>query len=232
VSGAAIAARGVFKRFGRAAALRELDLDVAAGSTLAVLGPNGAGKSTLLRLLAGLSRPSAGAIRVDGRLPTHRSSRARVGYLGHATLLAPSLTVRENLVFAGRLYGLAAPRERAAQRLDQEGLEELAGRPVAALSRGQAQRVAIARALVHDPELVLLDEPFSGLDRLASARVAERLQALRARGATLVLVTHGQGPVLELADCALMLAAGRRAWSGPVDGASAGLERALELVSA
>jgi heme ABC exporter ATP-binding subunit CcmA len=227
VSGAAIAARGVAKRFARAAALTDLDLDVAPGASLAVVGPNGAGKSTLLRLLAGLARPSAGRIEIDGRPPTHRSARAALGYLGHATLLAPSLTVRENLIFAARLYGVAAARERAHERLASEGLEALADRPAGALSRGQAQRVAIARALVHTPALVLLDEPFTGLDRGASRRLAARLAELRAHGHTSVLVTHGLEHVRELADEALVLCAGRVAWRGRVDARGDELERAL-----
>jgi heme ABC exporter ATP-binding subunit CcmA len=229
VSGAAIAARGVAKRFGRAAALRDLDLDVAPGASLAVVGPNGAGKSTLLRLLAGLARPSAGRIEIDGRPPTHRDARAALGYLGHATLLAPSLTVRENLVFAARLYRVPAPRERADAQLASEGLEALAERPAGALSRGQAQRVAIARALVHAPALVLLDEPFTGLDRGAAQRLAERLAELRAHGHTSVLVTHGLEHVRDLADEALVLSAGRAAWRGHLGGSGADLERALAL---
>jgi heme ABC exporter ATP-binding subunit CcmA len=227
VSGAAIAARGVTKRFARAVALCDVDLDVAPGASLAVLGPNGAGKSTLLRLLAGLARPSAGRIAIDGRPATHSTSRASLGYLGHATLLSPSLTVRENLIFAARLYGVAAARERAAEQLEREGLAALADRPAGALSRGQAQRVAIARALIHAPALVLLDEPFTGLDRGAAERLAERLSALRSEGHTSVLVTHGLEHVRELADEALVLSAGRTAWRGRLDAAGDEFDHAL-----
>jgi heme ABC exporter ATP-binding subunit CcmA len=227
VSGAAVAARGATKRFAGAAALDGLDLDLAAGASLAVVGPNGAGKSTLLRLLAGLARPSAGRIEIDGRPPTHRIARAALGYLGHSTLLSPGLTVRENLVFAARLYGVAAPRERAAEQLASEGLLALAERRAGALSRGQAQRVAIARALIHAPALVLLDEPFTGLDRGAAQRLAARLAELRARGHTSVLVTHGLEHVRELADEALVLCAGRATWRGRVDASSDALERAF-----
>jgi heme ABC exporter ATP-binding subunit CcmA len=227
VSGAAVAARGVSKRFARAAALCDLDFDVAPGVGLAVLGPNGAGKSTLLRLLAGLSRPTTGRVAIDGRPATHRSSRERLGYLGHSTLLAPSLTVRENLIFAARLYRVAAPRERAAQQLAREGLEALADRPAGALSRGQAQRVAIARALIHSPALVLLDEPFTGLDRGAAQRLAGRLAELRAHGHTSVLVTHGLEHVRELADEALVLSAGRATWRGRLGAGGDDLERAF-----
>jgi len=227
VSGAAIAARGVSKRFAGAAALEHLDLDLAAGASLAVVGPNGAGKSTLLRLLAGLARPSTGEIAINGRPPTDRIARAGLGYLGHATLLSPSLTVRENLVFAARLYGVASPHERAAEQLAREGLAPLADRPAGALSRGQAQRAAIARALIHAPALVLLDEPFTGLDRGAAQRLAARLGDLRARGHTSVLVTHGLEHVRELADEALVLCAGRTTWRGAISARSDELERAL-----
>jgi heme ABC exporter ATP-binding subunit CcmA len=217
VSGAALSARGVGKRFGRAVALREVDFELPAGRALAVLGPNGAGKSTLLRLVAGLARPSSGELEVDGRPAAHRESRGRVGYLGHATLLSPQLTVYENLLYAARLYGLHAPRERAAAQLAAEGLDALAGHRAAALSRGQAQRVAIARALIHDPDLVLLDEPFTGLDAGAADRLTRRLGALRGSGCTCILVTHATGPVRALADEAMVLEAGRPVWRGPSD---------------
>ena len=208
-AGAAVRARGVMKRFGRAAALRGIDLDLAPGSALAVLGPNGAGKTTLLRLLAGLARPSRGQLEVDGRPPAHRDSRARVGFVGHATALAPSLTVRENLLFAARLHGLPEARRLADARLEREGLGELADRLASALSRGQAQRVAIARALVHDPALVLLDEPYTGLDRDAAARLARRLEEIREAGRTLVVVTHDPAALAGLVDGSLELRAGR-----------------------
>lgn len=227
MSGAAIAARGVTKRFGRAAALRDLELEVAPGTSLVLLGPNGAGKSTLLRLIAGLSRPSEGSLEIDGRPAHHRETRARLGYVGHATLLSPSLTVRENLIFAGRLQGLPSPRSRADERLEREGIGALAERPAAELSRGQAQRVAIARALIHDPALVLLDEPFTGLDGGAAERLVERLSGLRTGGCTTVLATHALDSARALADRALVLASGRCTWSGPVSADTADLEAAL-----
>ena len=225
MSGAALAARGATKRFGRAAALRDVDLEVDAGRCLAVLGPNGAGKSTLLRLFAGLARPTEGAVEIDGRAATHREARARVGYLGHATLLSPQLSVRENLVYAARLYGVASPSERAAELIAAEALDKFAETRAAALSRGQAQRVAIARALVHRPALLLLDEPFTGLDRGASARLSDRLAQLRSERHTCVLVTHVLEPVRALADTALVLDAGRATWQGDATGEA--LEAAL-----
>ena len=225
-NGAAIAARGLARRFGRAVALAPLDLDVAAGLTLAVLGPNGAGKSTLLRLVAGLTRASEGSLRVGGDEAYGRQARARIGYVGHATLLYSALSARENLIFAGRLHGLADPAGRAEVLLREQGLAAAADRPVGAFSRGMAQRVAIARGLVHDPPVMLLDEPFTGLDRAASRALAERLGTLREAGRTVLLVTHELDRAAQLADLALVLDAGRAAWrsEGPLD--AAGLERA------
>jgi heme exporter protein A len=214
MSGAAITARGLVKRFGHVVALAGVDLDVPRGGALAVLGPNGAGKSTLLRLLAGIARPS------DGRLALgedRRRARGRVGYLAHASLLYPALTARENLVFAARLYGVPHPGERAAALLAEHGLLDVAERPAGGFSRGMAQRLAIARALVHAPEIVLLDEPYTGLDRAAAETLTAQLRALRTGGRTLVLVTHDLARACELADSALVLAAGRvvHAEAGP-----------------
>ncbi len=206
---AAIAARGLEKRFGPVHALRGIDLEVPAGSTLAVLGPNGAGKSTLLRLLAGLARPTAGTLRVGPSGEDRRRARGRVGYLAHATFLYPALTARENLIFAGRLYGVASPAQRADELLAAQELTDVADRPAGGFSRGMAQRLAIARGLVHDPAIVLLDEPYTGLDRSASEALTRRLSALRAGGRTLVLVTHELARACELADRAIVLAGGR-----------------------
>jgi len=206
---AAIEARRLEKRFGAVMALRGIDLRVPGGSLLAVLGPNGAGKSTLLRLLAGLARPSGGSLRVGDGGPDRRRARGRIGFIGHATMLYPALTARENLLFAGRLYAVPAPGERADRLLAEHGLAEAADRPAATLSRGMAQRLAIARGLVHDPEVVLLDEPFTGLDRAGAGRLAAWLRAVREGGRTAVLVTHDLARAAELADAAVMLVRGR-----------------------
>jgi heme exporter protein A len=209
VSEAAVVASGLGKRFGAVAALRGVDLEVARGGALALLGPNGAGKSTLLRLLAGLAQPSEGALTIDGRRARGGALRARVGFVGHATMLYPELSARENLTFAARLHGVPDPAGRAERLLAEDDLADLAGRPARALSRGTSQRVAIARALVHDPPLVLLDEPFTGLDRRAAGRLAERLARLRAEGRTLVVATHELRVLETLVDAALVLARGR-----------------------
>jgi heme exporter protein A len=205
----AIVARGLEKRFGPFVALRALDLEVPRGITLAVLGPNGAGKSTLLRLLAGLTRPSAGTLVVAGDAQGRAERRRRIGLLGHATFLYPALTSRENVILAARLAGLRDAAQRADRWLDALDLGAVAHRRAGALSRGLAQRVAIARALVHEPELLLLDEPFTGLDPRAAARLAERLTALRSARTTAVLVSHDLGRAAALAERALVLVAGR-----------------------
>jgi len=209
VTSPAIAAHAVEKRFGRTAALRSIDLEIAAGSSLGVLGPNGAGKSTLLRLMAGLARPSAGSLEVSGHSATAREARARIGYVGHATLLYPDLTARENLIFAARLYGVARPAARADALLEEEGLTHAAQQRAGDFSRGMAQRLSIARGMVHDPDLLLLDEPFTGLDRHSADRLAEHLRGLHAGGRTIVLVTHDVERALRAADSAIVLAAGR-----------------------
>ena len=208
MSEALIVARGLEKRFGPVRALRALDLDVHSGSTLAVIGPNGAGKSTLLRLLSGLTRPSGGVLRVGREERDRRSRRGRVGLIAHASFLYPTLTARENLILAGRLYGVANPAERANALLEEQELTGVAERRAGGFSRGMSQRLSIARGLVHDPEIVLLDEPFSGLDPRAAARLAERLGALRTAHRTVVLVTHDLARAAELADEILLLVRG------------------------
>jgi heme exporter protein A len=212
----AIAARGLEKRFGWAVALAGVELVVPTGAALAVLGANGAGKSTLLRLLAGVARPSAGSVEIAGQRAHGREARAKVGLIGHETFLYPALTARENLVFAGRLHDLSDPGGRADRLLAEAGLSEVGGHPVGSFSRGMAQRVAIARGLVHDPPVVLLDEPFTGLDRRSAARLAERLALLRSERRTFVLVTHDLASAARLVDSAIVLARGRIAHrSGP-----------------
>jgi len=208
----ALRTRGLEKRFGPLVALHPLDLELAPGAALAVLGPNGAGKSTLLRLLAGLARPSAGTIEIQSEARSRAERRGSVGLVGHASFLTPTLTTRENLLLAAKLYGLAAPAECAARALVDGELEAVAERRAGALSRGLAQRAAIARALLHDPKLVLLDEPWTGLDTRAAARLSTRLEAEKRAGRTLVVVTHDLGRVVGLAERALVLARGRAAW--------------------
>ena len=209
MNGSAVVARRAEKRFGVLPALDGVDLEVEPGCLLAVVGPNGAGKSTLLSLLAGLARPTAGEVSIGGVAAHLPGARARVGLVAHATFLYGALTARENLVFAARLYGVADPQRRAEALLEEQGLQEVGDRPVSAFSQGMSRRLSIARSLVHEPEVLLLDEPFSGLDRMAGRRLAERLGSLRRAGRALVLVTHDVENAVRLADRAVVLAQGR-----------------------
>jgi heme exporter protein A len=186
---------------------------LAKGATLAVLGPNGAGKTTLLRVLAGLLRPHAGTARVLGAsLPAERwRLPGRIGYVGHAPLLYRDLTGRENLRYHARLHGVT--QQRVEQTLAAVDMEGRADEPLAELSRGMVQRLAVARSVLHDPPLLLLDEPRAGLDPGA----AEALEALvgRASGRTRVLVTHELDAALRESDVALGLREGRQAFFSP-----------------
>jgi len=206
----------VGKAFGRRVALDGVTLSLAQGSCLALLGPNGAGKTTLLRIAAGLARPSAGRVLFEGSTKDAPARlRPRVGYITHQTLLYDGLTARQNLVFFGRLYGVASPPARAAELLHAFGLERHADRPVAALSRGTQQRLALARALVHNPSLLLLDEPYAGLDAAGARLLAATLRDLKSRGATLLLATHAFDAPLDIADEVGILAAGELRHHGP-----------------
>jgi len=221
VSEVLVDARGIEKRFGAVSALRGVDARLERGQALAILGPNGAGKTTLLRILAGLSHPTAGHLTLAGG----GEPRAAVGYLGHATLLYPELSARENLLFAASLYAVdrARARERADRLLAEEGLADVADRSAGTFSRGMSQRLSIARARVHEPELLLLDEPYTGLDRRSADRLTERLCALRGQGHSLVVVTHDIGQAVQLAGCALILVRGRvahRAQGAPLEAAA------------
>ena len=207
--------QGVEKRYGRVAALRGVDFEIAPGEAVALLGANGAGKSSLLKILAGLSRPSGGhfdGLRGDGADTLDRAAlRGAVGYVGHATLLYAELTARENLAFAARLHGQRPPRERLDAVLADFALDDVADRRAGTFSRGMAQRLAIARAVIHGPSVLLLDEPFTGLDELSAERLTDQLARLRdtpkgtAAAPTLVLVTHDPRRAVALTDRALVL---------------------------
>ncbi len=208
----AIALEGVERRYGDRLALAGVTVSVAAGETLAVFGPNGAGKSTLLRILATLLRAHAGEARVlDAALPAQAwKVRGRVGYVGHDALIYRDLSVRENLLFYARLH--ACGRERIDTVLDAVGLMRRQDDFARDLSRGMLQRLAIARAVLHDPPLLLLDEPREGLD----PRWAEALEPIigRASARTRVLVSHDVDRSLAEADSAIGLSAGRQVFAG------------------
>ena len=191
-------AEGLRHSFGSVRALDDVSFTVHPGQTLAVFGPNGAGKTTLLKVLAGLIQPQRGRAHVEG-------GRRAVGWIGHQPQLYGQLTVRENLAFWASLYDVQPP----AGILARLGLEEHADRPVRALSRGLVQRVAIARALVHDPRVLLLDEPFTGLDRMAAEAFSRLLAQQAAQGRATVLVTHNVEEGTELATDVAFMRAGR-----------------------
>jgi len=208
--------QAVAKRFGRVAALGGIDFEIAPGEAVAILGANGAGKSTLLRILAGLSRPSDGIFEASreaggaAAAPLAREVlRAAIGYVGHSTLVYGDLTARENLVFAARLQGYTLTEARLATLLERVGLQEVCDRRAGTFSRGMAQRLAIARAIVHEPSVLLLDEPFTGLDEVSAERLSSQLAALRSGGRTLIVVTHDPQRGVELADRAIVLDRGR-----------------------
>ena len=193
-----IAARGLTKRYGEHEALSGVDVDVPAGGTLLVTGRNGSGKSTLLRLFAGLLRPSGGELRVE-------ASRAAIGYLGHETLLYRELTALENLELYGRLYRIPERRERIGMLLERYGLWDARHVRIGTYSRGMQQRLALCRALLHDPRLLLLDEPFTGLDSEGAELLDRELAAARGRQ-TLVVSTHDPERIEVLATVRLALA--------------------------
>ncbi len=218
----ALVLNGLERRYGERVALRDVSVRLERGATLAVMGANGAGKTTLLRVLAGLLRPHAGRARVLGaELPGERwQVHGRVGYLAHEPLLYRDLTARENLRYHARLHSVAGSR--VGELLAAVGMERRADEPLRDLSRGMVQRIAAARAVLHDPPLVLLDEPRAGLDPAA----AELLEPLigRASGRTRVLVTHDVEGGLAEADVVLGLRGGRQELVG-----RAGLEEVRGL---
>jgi heme exporter protein A len=182
----------LFKRFGMKTVLRGLDFDVQPGEFVALLGPNGAGKTTFLRILASLSRPSLGTVSVAGyRLPDQAAAvRARLGVVSHLPLLYGDLTAEENLRFFGRMYGVADIQGRITEVLELIGLAERRRDLVRTFSRGMQQRLAIGRAVFHDPDVMLFDEPHTGLDQDASAMLDEVLRSVAAKGRTIVMTSH------------------------------------------
>jgi heme exporter protein A len=208
--------RKLTKAFGSKAALRGVDLSVAAGESLVIFGPNGAGKTTLIRILASLSRPTGGMVRIGGYdLATHAEGiRRYLGVVSHAPLLYDSLTAEENLRFFGRLYGVENPEARITAMLEQVGLARRRGDLVRTFSRGMTQRLAIARALLHDPQVLLLDEPDTGLDPQAAEMLHRLLTRLSGRSGesanqrTIVTVTHSLERGLAVADRVIILANG------------------------
>jgi heme exporter protein A len=206
----ALALRGLTRRYGERTALADVTLELEAGQTLAVLGSNGAGKTTLLRVLSTLLRPHAGELEVLGHsLPADGwAVRGRIGLLGHEPMLYRDLTARENLRLHGTLHG--TPPARAEELLERVALERRADEPLRTLSRGLLQRAAICRTLLHDPDLLLLDEPLANLDPVAR-EIVEPLIG-RSSGKTRVIVSHDPQAAMQEADLVLGLVRGRAAF--------------------
>ncbi|HET6760673.1 MAG TPA: heme ABC exporter ATP-binding protein CcmA [Gemmatimonadaceae bacterium] len=210
-TGAPIVEVGELARaFGSRKAVAGVSFSLAPGDCLAVFGPNGAGKTTLLRLLAGLLKPSSGSARLAGiPLPGGTRARSRVGLISHHTMLYEALSARENVSFAARLYGIRDPATRVDDSLRRMSMLERADAPVRLLSRGMQQRVSIARAMVHSPQVVLADEPYSGLDESGARALTVLLQELRASGTAIIIVTHNLAEGLSLATHAAVMQRGR-----------------------
>jgi heme exporter protein A len=196
-----IAVKKLIKRFGLKTVLRGLDFQVEPGEFVALLGPNGAGKTTFLRILASLSRPTIGEVSISGyRLPDQAAAvRSRLGVVSHQPLLYGDLTAEENLRFYGRMYGVADLVERIDQVLELVGLSPRRRDLVRTFSRGMQQRLAIGRAVLHDPDVMLFDEPHTGLDQDASAMLDGVLREVAARGRTVVMTSHDLARAADLA---------------------------------
>ena len=211
----AVAVDGVWKFYGDYPALRDVKLEAAAGTCLALIGRNGAGKTTLLRILGGFSRPGRGSVRICGAAPRDTATRRRIGFIGHGISVYDELSAIENLTLFARLYGLREPRKAATEWLERTGLDRVAGGLVREFSRGMRQRLAVARAFLHDPSVLLLDEPFTALDDRAIAVLQRLLREGLAEGKTIVMSTHQLREALELATDVALLNRGKVAFSGP-----------------
>lgn len=202
---------GVIKQYGLNPVLRGVDLSVAQGEFVTLVGPNGAGKSTLMAIVATLLQPSAGEVHVGGwRLPEQANRvRRHIGLVSHHALLYRDITAAENLTFFARLYRLDHAEERVAEALHKVGLFARQRDPVGTFSRGMVQRLTIARATLHEPDVLLLDEPYTGLDPEASQLLDDLLREESARGRTILMITHDLGHGLGLADRLAILYGGR-----------------------
>ena len=212
--------RDLSRRYGRTRALANVSLTCDAGECLALVGPNGAGKSTLLSLLSTLARPTSGDVLFDG-VPAAAAGiavRRRLGVLGHDVSLYPELSARENLLFFGRLFGVADVDGRADAALEAAGLGARAGDPVSTFSRGMRQRLAIERALLHAPDVLLFDEPFTGLDEAAAEALIARLEHARAAGAAVIFSSHDFEHAERIATRVALLQAGQLRWLDPGPG--------------
>ena len=208
--GCAVTVAGLTVVYGRVPVLREVDLTVASGESIALMGPNGAGKSTLLKCFVGVIRPAGGCVRWFGEIAARRNSVCqRIGYVGQEGGLYAELTALENLVFAGRMYGVVDGHDRAFALLQDAGLERHAHRPAGQFSQGMRQRLAIARAQIHEPRLLVLDEPSSALDAAGRDWLERLFDGWRHAGRTICFASHDAAQSYKLADRVIHLDAGR-----------------------
>jgi len=210
-SSSAIAAERLCKKFGAVRAVQDVSFNIAAGECVALFGLNGAGKTTLLRLLTGSLRLTSGSFTIEGLDPRRDDLeiRARIGLISHQSFLYDDLTARQNLEFFARLYAVPNPARRAAELLDEMALTARADDAVCTFSRGMQQRVSLARALVHQPALIFLDEPFTGLDPQAARTLRAMLERIRDERRTILMTTHDLARGLELSDRWMILSRGR-----------------------
>ncbi|PYV57701.1 MAG: heme ABC exporter ATP-binding protein CcmA [Acidobacteria bacterium] len=197
----------VVKQFGRFIALRGVSLDLSAGKLYAILGENGAGKTTLLRVLAGLAQPTRGTVSMLGTSDLRTVTR-EIGYMAHPSMLYDELSARENLHYFAALYGISK-EDRCASLIQTVGLDPALSRPVGQYSQGMRQRLSLARALIHDPKILLLDEPFSNVDVRSAREIASLLGQLRDSGKTLLVITHQSDLLAEVANDQVWMERGR-----------------------
>lgn len=211
----AVAIDQVWKFYGDFPALRDISFNVEPGSCLALLGRNGAGKTTLLKILAGLSKPGKGSVKILGEDARSQTTRYRTGVLGHGIGIYDELSAFENLRLFASLYGVPRPVQTAEEWLERAGLDRVRDGLVREFSRGMRQRLAVARAFIHNPSLLLLDEPFTALDDKAIAVLQQLLNKARSEGRTIIMSTHQLREALELSSDVALIARGRLAFRGP-----------------
>ena len=221
---------GVTRSFGPVKAVDWLSLSLGAGEVMGFLGTNGAGKTTTIKMLLGLIRPSSGSVTVFGGNPAEPAVRARVGYMPEVATYYPYLNAYELLGFYGGICGLDAKtvRARADELLEAVGLADAAKRPLKTYSKGMRQRAGIAQALLHDPDLLVLDEPFTGLDPLARIHFRELMHRLREQGKSIFFSSHELGETELLCDKVAIMKAGRAVYQGPVRQLAGDGEKNLE----
>lgn len=218
MSDVAISARDIKKSFGFLEAVRGVSFDLQKGEFLTLFGPNGAGKTTLIRILSALTSPTSGSASVAGYnvLDGDLNLRKEIGVISHSSCLYSDLTAFENMLFYAKMYGLENPRERAAEVIEEAGLKARMYDRVRTFSRGMLQRLSIARATIHNPSVLFLDEPYTGLDQHASSQFKEYLKSLHTSKRTVLLTTHDISRGLEMCDRVAILVKGRLAFMEPI----------------